>query len=986
MTPVRPVRRDSAFESAAVGLLRAAAAPRRPGRTALLPEVPDERERLVALAADGQLLEAVDSASPSLARDVRAIAAGAPAKAKDLHRALIALTKYHLRLTGRATPFGLFAGVAPVRFGENPALRAGDRHRASGRPDAAWLDALLAGVRSVPAVLARASVVANPVRSVRDGRLLLPARTADPGARRETSIRLTPIVAAALEATGAPVRWTELLAGLAGRFGVDRRTLEPVLCRLVDLDALLTDLDPPADCADPLRHVLAVGGDAHELFGALRGIDGDLRAGRRVAARMRELHDDDGASPVRTDLRLDVDLTLPVEVAREAERAATVLWRLSTPVTAAWLPGYHERFLERYGTERAVPVTELLGGTGLGLPRWDEPPSGPDQDEERMAVLAAELLTAVRERRTEIVLDDALVERLARDEPAPPSMELCAEVLADGWDELCAGDFRLVVGQSLGSALAGTTVARFAPLLPELDAELTGLVRAGAPADGVRAAQVAYRPLVPRSANVAAVPQRLPLRIPLAPGTADASVTDLPLHRLAVTATTDRLHVVDVDDGTRIAPVPGSMLNPRSGHVPPVARFLLELGAQDTPQCLPWSWGALAAAPYLPRVRHGRTVLAPARWSPPRGLRGADRSDRRLAEWRERWDVPRHVRLTVADNHVPVDLDDPLHRLVFRDELRRHPGLVVLEAPSDAGWLRGPRGTHTCEVVFQLLGRRTEAAAPAVAGTVRRREADLLQLPGGEWLYAKLHATEQAQRAVLRSRLPELVDDAALAAAGVDGWFFVRYRDPEPHLRLRFRGKPDGLWGELLPRLHAWANRLRQDGLLTSASLDAYDPEVERYGGPEAMADAERAFHADSVLALAWDPDGDDADVRAAASVHDLLLGFDPSGGLADRFAAAVPVADRRAVPAARRRQVAGPLPGVPDDALRARRANALAAYAAALERTGCPPGRRAHIAASLTHMHCNRLLGVDHARERGVYALLHRALAVRAGRARYGR
>jgi thiopeptide-type bacteriocin biosynthesis protein len=471
-------------------------------------------------------------------------------------------------------------------------------------------------------------------------------------------------------------------------------------------------------------------------------------------------------------------------------------------------------------------------------------------------------------------------------------------------------------------------------------------------------------------------------------------VTDLPLHRLAVTATTERLHLVDTATGTRIAPVSGSMLNPRSGHVPPVARFLLELGAQDTPQCAPWSWGVLAAAPYLPRVRHGRTVLAPARWLPPTELGDAalpaDRWARRLAGWRERWAVPRHVRLTVADNHIPVDLDDPLHQLVFRDELRRHPQLVVLEAPTDAGWLRGPRGTHTCEVVVQLLGRRGEPAAPVVARPVPRRESDLLQLPGGEWLYAKLYATEPAQRAVLRSRLPELVDEAELSAAGVDGWFYVRYRDPDPHLRLRFHGKPDGLWGELLPRLHGWATRLRQDGLLITAVLDSYDPEVERYGGPEAMADAERVFHADSALALALAPhlDGDDADVRAAASVHDLLVGLDPSGGVLTRFAAAVPVADRHAVPAARRGRLADLLPASAGRLVAPGgfRRGALAAYAATLERTGCPPGRLVQIGAGLAHMHSNRLFGVDRARERGVYALLHRALAVRASRARHGR
>src|SRR5690606_11284356 len=123
-----------------------------------------------------------------------------------------------------------------------------------------------------------------------------------------------------------PVPWTDLVAGLARRFGVEESRLEPVLRRLVGTGALLTDLDPPADCTDPLGHVLTVGGDVPEVVEALRGTG--------------------GPPPVQTDLRLDADLTLPAEVAREAERAAAVLWRLSTPVTAPWLTGYHERFLE----------------------------------------------------------------------------------------------------------------------------------------------------------------------------------------------------------------------------------------------------------------------------------------------------------------------------------------------------------------------------------------------------------------------------------------------------------------------------------------------------------------------------------------------------------------------------------------------------------------------------------------------------------------
>jgi thiopeptide-type bacteriocin biosynthesis protein len=348
--------------------------------------------------------------------------------------------------------------------------------------------------------------------------------------------------------------------------------------------------------------------------------------------------------------------------------------------------------------------------------------------------------------------------------------------------------------------------------------------------------------------------------------------------------------------------------------------------------------------------------------------------------------VPREVELTVADNRIPVDLDDPLHVMVLLTELRRPPQLLVQEVPArrdDGGWLRSPGGPHTCEVVFQLLGTPAARGAGVTPQLAPQRPSDLLQMPGGEWLYAKLYAGESAQEAIVRTRLGELVDEVALTECGVDGWFFLRYADPEPHLRLRFHGKRDSLWTTLLPRLHDWATGLRQDGLLARCVLDSYDPGVERYGGPDAMAAAERVFDADSRLAMAARPERD-LELVAASGVLDLLLGFGTAADALMWLDAAVPVAERRAVPMARREALATLLSqDRPGDAPRA---EAIAAYVAKLRSTSCPPARRHQIAASLAHLHWNRLFGPDRARQRAVLALLHGGLALRADWASYGR
>ena len=63
--------------------------------------------------------------------------------------------------------------------------------------------------------------------------------------------------------------------------------------------------------------------------------------------------------PLAVDLRLDASVTLPDQVAREVERAALALTRLTADPygTTAWR-AYYQRFYERYGIGSLVPVRE----------------------------------------------------------------------------------------------------------------------------------------------------------------------------------------------------------------------------------------------------------------------------------------------------------------------------------------------------------------------------------------------------------------------------------------------------------------------------------------------------------------------------------------------------------------------------------------------------------------------------------------------------
>lgn len=82
-------------------------------------------------------------------------------------------------------------------------------------------------------------------------------------------------------------------------------------------------------------------------------------------------------------------------------------------------------------------------------------------------------------------------------------------------------------------------------------------------------------------------------------------------------------------------------------------------------------------------------------------------------------------------------------------------------------------------------------------------------------------------------------------------WWFLRYQDPEPHLRLRIRLRTAEDFGQAAQRVGAWAAGLRRRGLVGQVQLDTYYPETGRFGGGAAMAAAESVFGADSAAAIA---------------------------------------------------------------------------------------------------------------------------------------
>ena len=968
-------------------------------------DLPGEVERALAVAST-PFFDAVQSNA-------------AAERPPDVERTL---RRYLVRMSTRPTPFGLFAGVGLGGWGEETdlALSAGPRRHRT-RPDMAWLMRIVEQAERDPEIRRRLRVVANRAAVVRAGRVVLAERvSSDDAIASAISIRATGVVRRVLDAAAKPIVYETLASlTLAGTPGATAEQVEGLLAELCEQTLLLTELRPPLTVSSPARHVLdqlasipAAGEIASALERVLTAaVEWDAlptASGYRELVEQATALAPAGRSPLHVDSTLALSgRSVSRSVGDEAARAAELLLRLSpTSAGPPYLAAFRRMFESRYGQYREVPLLELLDpNVGLGPPPFQHAGDAASQrlSRERGRVLMGLAATAVRERTRCVELDADTLARLSPGElapdDAPASLDLQVVVAAASRAALDKGDFRLLIGSNVGSLAAGRTLGRFADLLPEAPSALGRIAAEENAAEPGRLwAELAYAPRSPRLANVCIRPNVRGYEIAVGVSSGLEPGRTIPVDELVVGLRGGRLYVRWEADERDLAITAAHMLN--HTRAPVLARFLAVVGSDRRCQLTGFQWGPASLFPFLPRVQHGRTVLALARWRmdaralPERAVRDRDAFLGELDGWRARWDVPRHVALTSGDHRLALDLTLPDDADELRQALRRRDGTATFTEvfpDRELAWLRDGNGRRFASELVVPLIRREPAAAPAraEARTATPRMPDL-RPTGSDWLFVKLYSGRDMEDDLLAGPLREFV--ASATASGFGEWFFIRYGDPARHIRLRFRGEPERLMAELLPRLCAWGSGLIENGTCLRFALDTYEREVERFGGSEGTDAAETFFAVDSRAVLELLPWLRRKDVAipplALASLTSAAilsgLGLDPEAQaqwcrqhspsrresgpdyrawkgllrpLLAEPARAQPVADDVGDVLSGLRTGAGALRDTLDD------------LAAAGRLTRAPE----ELFGSIVHLHLNRLFAADSALERRVIGLLGR-------------
>jgi thiopeptide-type bacteriocin biosynthesis protein len=315
--------------------------------------------------------------------------------------------------------------------------------------------------------------------------------------------------------------------------------------------------------------------------------------------------------------------------------------------------------------------------------------------------------------------------------------------------------------------------------------------------------------------------------------------------------------------GKRVKPRLTSAYDASTSNLP-IFRFLASLRDQESEE-VRFRWpAALEQSTHLPRVRYNKWIVSRARWTltedqRSRLLEGSDTQRFSVVqELRGFFGWPRFVEVADGQRSQFIDLDNPIS--VFALCAAHKGGRIsiheVLDEPRLAT-VRSPDGCFRHEMVVPFAKRRAQAdrvqrveagdGAPFLRADGRRRSDNSAEIPvsSEKWIYVKLFAGASLIDLLLLQYVWPLVKRLKRDRL-IDRWFFVRYADPDSHLRLRLRLSDIRQLGRVaraVRRVSGRASAARCSWLLEWAE---YSPEDKEYGGRRPRSLSEEVFAIDS--------------------------------------------------------------------------------------------------------------------------------------------
>jgi thiopeptide-type bacteriocin biosynthesis protein len=274
----------------------------------------------------------------------------------------------------------------------------------------------------------------------------------------------------------------------------------------------------------------------------------------------------------------------------------------------------------------------------------------------------------------------------------------------------------------------------------------------------------------------------------------------------------------------------------RSQH--PIYTFLCDIQHQRGSGSLGFNWGALSKdIVFFPRVEtsHG-VILHRATWKFTPAIldelckaeKFMDKFGSLFNSFSGQWLLPDKFYIIKGDNELLIDTGNEISMQVLAKEMTKQAAVLILSecihlqydaVVKDAD---GSPYVHQFVAPFYFDRPLTPQYFQYVENAIQRNF-----FPGSEWLFIKLYLSSNIANEVLL-KLDELL--SLSGTVNIKQWFFIRYHDPDNHIRVRVNLLDELDFQEVYMAVREVLSPFLLSGQVHVVQLDTYVRELERYG------------------------------------------------------------------------------------------------------------------------------------------------------------
>ncbi|WP_162149627.1 lantibiotic dehydratase [Chryseobacterium indologenes] len=284
----------------------------------------------------------------------------------------------------------------------------------------------------------------------------------------------------------------------------------------------------------------------------------------------------------------------------------------------------------------------------------------------------------------------------------------------------------------------------------------------------------------------------------------------------------------------------------------PIYHFLCDLQCQDITEYLHINFDQLIFSynNHFPRISWKNLILSPSTWkittSELKYLFPQKKNEDLLSYFttiKSYYNIPRYVYLKDAgDNQLLIDTENEILLEILCDAINEKESIILVEVLYNLN----NKEIHDNEYIFPIINEKNNGSLQVFSP---KKSLKRKFIPTNEWVFFKIYLGVETANKLLATVLPSLIETLKKKNL-IEKWFFIRYYDPNFHIRLRFQyDNSKTKLSDILSIVNQKLKYYSDTHYISKIDISTYEREIERYGY-HLMANAESFFTMDSEIIL----------------------------------------------------------------------------------------------------------------------------------------